>query len=333
MKLNFFSVVITTFNRRDVILKCLDSLRDLDYPKSHYEIIIVNNNSSDDTEDAVLEYIEKHTDVEIRYFFVPRPGQVYARQIGILAARNEILSFTDDDGLFVKEWLTEVNKVFNISDEIVGVAGKIEILWDKTPPAWIKEYEEQLGKLDYGDTEKVEVGLYMNAGNLHIKKDVLIDVGGFNPEMVGDLLVGDGETGLWLRLRKKNMKIGWSPKAVMYHCQIVDRNATLQDIERRFRNNGICIPYNIYAIDKLGKRRLIFNMLYAAKQSLKWKLKKIRYIVAKNERHVIYAALRSSFYSAQVPYSLKILTNKEFRTAITKNDWKVTQSTNTVRAI
>jgi glycosyltransferase involved in cell wall biosynthesis len=318
-----FSVIITTFNRAHTLEKCLETLCDQNYPKEDYEILVVNNNSSDDTEDVVFDFIEQHPETDIKYYFVPRSGQVYARQIGILAAKNEVLSFTDDDGLLVPDWLAEVTKVFNMSDEIVGVAGKIVIKWDKTPPEWVRNYEEQLGKLDYGDKEKYEVGLYMNAGNLHVKKDVLIGVGGFNPEMVGQWLMGDGETGLWLRLKKRNMKIGWAPKALMYHCQIVEKNATLGDIKRRFINNGICIPYNIYAIDKLGKLKLITNMFYAGKQSMRWRLKKLRFLIASNKKETIYATFRTAFYSAQIFYTLKILISKEFRRALTKNDWQI----------
>lgn len=332
MKLRKFSVIVTTYNRAETLVKCLESLCAQDYPKSHYEVIIVNNNSSDRTEEVSLKYIEEHPGTEIKYYFVPRSGQVYARQIGILASRNEILSFTDDDGLLVPEWISEVNKVFDMSEDIAGVAGKIDVKWDATPPDWISDYEEQLGKLDYGKEEKYEVGLYMNAGNLHIKKDVLIDVGGFNPEMVGEWLIGDGETGLWLRLKKRNLPIGWAPKAIMYHCQIVDKNATEEDIKRRFMNNGICIPYNIYAIDRLGKRKLIFNMLYSAKQSFRWRIRKLKYFLADNEKSVRYAKFRIAFYQAQIPYTLRILTNREFRTALIKNDWKVIQTSKAATA-
>ena len=328
-----FSVIITTLNRAQVLVKCLETLCNQNYPKDDYEVLVVNNNSVDETEEVVLDFIERHPDTDIKYYFVPRSGQVYARQIGILAAKNEILSFTDDDGLLVPDWLAEIANVFRISDEIVGVAGKIEIKWDKTPPEWVRNYEEQLGKLDYGDKEKYEVGLYMNAGNLHVKRDVLIEVGGFNPEMVGEWLMGDGETGLWLRLKKRNLKIGWAPKALMYHCQIVDKNATIEDIKRRFMNNGICIPYNIYAIDRLGKTKLIKNMFYAAKQSMRWRWKMLRFRIASNKKDTIYATFRTAFYAAQIFYTIKILTSKEFRYALTRNDWQVIPKKNQLKTL
>lgn len=318
-----FSVIITTYNRAATIPMCMDSLIKQDFPKSDYEIIIVNNKSEDNTEEVIEKYIHDYPEINIKYYFVPRSGQVYARQIGILAAQNEILSFTDDDGILSSNWLSEIQKVFLLNDKVVGVAGKIIIKWDETPPDWIYEYEGQLGKLDYGNEIKYEVGLYMNAGNLSIKKDVLIEVGGFNPEMVGEWLIGDGENGLANRLKERGYLIGWAPKAVMQHYQIAKKNATLEDIRRRFMNNGICIPYNIYAINKEGKEKLLVNMIRSFKKGLKWSYRKIRSALVGNKKGEYHANFRSAFYYAQVSYTLKILFNKEFRNELTKEDWLV----------
>lgn len=301
----------------------MDSLINQNFPKSDYEIIIVNNNSSDNTEEVIEDYIQRFPDTSIKYYFIPKPGQVYARQIGILASRNEILSFTDDDGILSPDWLKEISNVFELNKDAVGVAGKIKIKWDEPPPEWIYEYENYLGKLDYGDEIKYEVGMYMNAGNLSIKKDILIEVGGFNPEMIGDWLVGDGETGLWIKLKKRGYLIGWAPKALMEHYQIAKKNATVEDIRRRFMNNGICIPYNIYAVDKEGNLALIKNMLNAAKHSFKWGLRKLRFTFRGDIKNKNYSVFREAFYSAQINYTLKLIFDKEFRSALTKGDWLI----------
>jgi len=326
-----FSVIITTLNRAKIIPMCMDSLISQNFPKSDYEIIIINN-STDNTEEVIEKYIEDYPEVNIKYYYIPKPGQVYARQIGILAAQNEILSFTDDDAILCPDWLKEINNVFEINNEVAGVAGKIKIKWDETPPEWIHEYENFLGKLNYGDEIKYEKGLYMNAGNLHIKKDILIDVGGFNPEMVGEWLMGDGETGLWVRLKKYNHIIGWAPKAIMEHYQIAKKNATVGDIKRRFMNNGICIPYNIYAIDKKGYRALIWNMILALKQTIKWKYNSVKAAIKSDDRNERYSIFRTAFYTAQIKYTLKIILDKEFRKALTKGDWVIKNNNNKVAA-
>ena len=310
---------------------CMDSLISQNFPKSDYEIIIINN-STDNTEEVIEKYIEDYPEVNIKYYYIPKPGQVYARQIGILAAQNEILSFTDDDAILCPDWLKEINNVFEINNEVAGVAGKIKIKWDETPPEWIHEYENFLGKLNYGDEIKYEKGLYMNAGNLHIKKDILIDVGGFNPEMVGEWLMGDGETGLWVRLKKYNHIIGWAPKAIMEHYQIAKKNATVGDIKRRFMNNGICIPYNIYAIDKKGYKALIWNMVLALKQTIKWKYNSVKAAIKSDDRNERYSIFRTAFYTAQIKYTLKIILDKEFRKALTKGDWVIKNNNNKAAA-
>lgn len=326
-----FSIIITTFNRANIIPMCLDSLIGLNFPKSNYEIIIVNNKSTDTTEEVIEKYIEKNPEVNIKYYFVPRTGQVYARQIGILAAQHEILSFTDDDGILDKDWLKEIEKVFLMNENVIGVAGRINVIWDETPPDWVYDYETQLGKLDYGKDIKFEVGLYMNAGNLHIKKDVLINVGGFNPEMVGDWLIGDGETGLWNRLRKRNYLIGWAPDALMEHFQVVKKNATVEDIKRRFMNNGICVPYNIYAVNHEGKLKLAKNLFHAGKQTIRWTITRMILTFAGTDNERKYAIFRRAFYFAQITYTWKIFFDKEFRSALTKGDWLV--KNNTTKAI
>ena len=326
-----FSVIITTLNRANIIPMCMDSLISQNFPKSDYEIIIINN-STDNTEEVIEKYIEDYPEVNIKYYYIPKPGQVYARQIGILAAQNEILSFTDDDAILCPDWLKEINNVFEINNEVAGVAGKIKIKWDETPPEWIHEYENFLGKLNYGDEIKYEKGLYMNAGNLHIKKDILIDVGGFNPEMVGEWLMGDGETGLWVRLKKYNHIIGWAPKAIMEHYQIAKKNATVGDIKRRFMNNGICIPYNIYAIDKKGYKALIWNMVLALKQTVKWKYNSVKAAIKSDDRNERYSIFRTAFYTAQIKYTLKIILDKEFRKALTKGDWVIKNNNNKAAA-
>jgi glycosyltransferase involved in cell wall biosynthesis len=326
-----FSVIITTLNRANIIPMCMDSLISQNFPKSDYEIIIINN-STDNTEEVIEKYIEDYPEVNIKYYYIPKPGQVYARQIGILAAQNEILSFTDDDAILCPDWLKEINNVFELNNEVAGVAGKIKIKWDETPPEWIHEYENFLGKLNYGDEIKYEKGLYMNAGNLHIKKDILIDVGGFNPEMVGEWLMGDGETGLWVRLKKYNHIIGWAPKAIMEHYQIAKKNATVGDIKRRFMNNGICIPYNIYAIDKKGYRALIWNMILALKQTIKWKYNSVKAAIKSDDRNERYSIFRTAFYTAQIKYTLKIILDKEFRKALTKGDWVIKNNNNKAAA-
>jgi len=91
----FISVVIPTYNKCEVLLKTLQPLQTQSLYREHYEIIVVNNNSTDNTERSVKAIIEVFE--TIRYVFEPRQSRGAARNAGIRAAKGEIILFLDDD--------------------------------------------------------------------------------------------------------------------------------------------------------------------------------------------------------------------------------------------
>lgn len=166
------SIIVPTYNRAHILPMCLDSLVRQSYSKNKYEIIIVDNNSKDNTYYVVKRYIDKYRAISIKYLFEEKQGAGFARNIGAKSAKFEILSFTDDDAILCKDWLKEISNCFKSNPEIVAVTGKIVIKWNKNPPDWVRPYEWLLGTLDYGDEIQCKKGLNMNLGNLSIKKDI-----------------------------------------------------------------------------------------------------------------------------------------------------------------
>lgn len=315
------SVIVPTYNRANILPMCLDSLVKQEYPKSDFEIIIVDNNSKDNTKKVCENYIKKYPDISLRYVLEKRQGLVYARHQGAKKAKHEILSFTDDDGILSPIWLKEIGNVFTMCDKVVAVAGKISIKWDTTPPKWVIPYEPLLGKLDYGDKIQIKKGLYINGGNFSIKKSVLYEVGGFNPDQIGDWLIGDGETGLCHKLHKKDYLIGWAPNALMEHYQIVKKNATLKDIKRRHINNGRSVPYRIFAIENKGIFALFGNLVIALMLMVTWLLILIFFSLIGRKESAYRAYFNYSYYICQFPYTVKVLTDSKFRITILSNDW------------
>ena len=102
------------------------------------------------------------------------------------------------------------------------------------------------GKLNYGNEVLVGTDLYLNGGLFSIKKSIFEELGGFNPDLVGDYLVGDGDTGLVIKLQQQKRLIGWTPYATMQHLQFVDRQGTVKDMGRRFYNVGISSSYGLF---------------------------------------------------------------------------------------
>lgn len=315
------SVIVPTYNRSETLSSALASLIGQDYDPSCFEIIIVDNNSKDATRQIVDRYIDKYPQLQIRYVFEGEQGLVHARHTGAKAAQFEILSFTDDDAILSSNWLKEISRVFDMNDQVAAVAGKIIIRWDEIPPDWVIPYEPHLGKLDYGDVIRIEKGLWINGGNFSIKKRVLFEVGGFNPDQIGDWLIGDGETGLCRKLHNAGYFIGWAPDALMEHCQSVKKNATIRDMKRRFVNNGICVPYNIFIAKKQSWLFLLINLYRALGSIIKFSILFVLSMIILKREKAYFALFNVAFYGCQFPYTLKLLLDSKFRALISKSDW------------
>lgn len=238
------SIIIPTYNRAEVILRSLQTWASQTCAADDFELIIVDNNSSDGSDAIIKDFIKDKPN--FRYVLETQKGSTYARHAGAALAKADILMFCDDDGLFNPFCLEEILKVFDANSQVSAVTGKIVIEWDKTPPEWIEPYEFMLGKLDYGDEIQYNTSFYLNGGILAIKKQVFEDLGGFNPDLIGDYLVGDGDTGLVIKLHKNKMLIGYTPFATMKHLQFVNIQGTEKDMGRRFYNVGISETYGLF---------------------------------------------------------------------------------------
>lgn len=238
------SIIIPTYNRADVILRSLETWTKQTLDMDEFEVIVVDNNSTDGSAGMIKKFIKPYKN--FHYLLETKKGSTNARHAGAKKAKADILMFCDDDGLFNPECVSEILKVYDEREEVVAVTGKIVIKWDKTPPEWIKAYEFMLGKLDYGNNVKYDNSFYLNGGIFSIRKKIFYDLGGFNPDLIGDYLVGDGDTGLVLKLHKNNMLIGYTPFARMEHLQFLNKQGTEKDMGRRFYNVGIGTSYNVF---------------------------------------------------------------------------------------
>ena len=146
------SVVISTYNRADVLPHALDSLLQQGPPGLRYEIIVVDNNSTDFTR-AVLESFIARGCPNVRYLFEPKQGLAYGRNTGILASQAPIIAFTDDDVTVAPDWIATLKRTLDEHPEADCVGGRVLPRWNRTVPAWLtREHWGPLALLDYGDT-------------------------------------------------------------------------------------------------------------------------------------------------------------------------------------
>ena len=240
------SVIIPTYNRAHLVCDTLDSLYRQDLSADDFEVLVVDNNSKDETKQVVEKYITSHREYNIRYIFEPRQGDYFARNRGAEEAKGKYLVFTDDDALFDTNYLSTILNLFETYPNVGVVGTRIVIKWEGGSPAnWIKPYEHLLGAISHANKGYLitNSGLFINNGSLAIKRDLYIEVGGNNPGQIGDYLIGDAEAGLCRKLHKLNVPIAFTDDVTMHHRQFVGKNDTVIDIRRRMENNGIAEAY------------------------------------------------------------------------------------------
>ena len=149
--LNSVSIVLCTYNRSAYLLQTLSSLANMDVPEGlAWEVLVMDNNSSDDTAAAVSAFIEEGHSC-FSYHFERRQGKTYALNEGIEKSTGDIIAFTDDDAVVSAQWLRFIADTFRQYDpDCVG--GKVLPIWLSPRPTWLTDdLLKVLAILDYGD--------------------------------------------------------------------------------------------------------------------------------------------------------------------------------------
>jgi len=169
MKMPLISVIIPVYNGEDFIPVCIESLLNMDYPSDKFEIIIVDNNSTDGTADVVRRY-------PVRYIFESIKGPSAARNTGARVARGNILAFTDVDVIVEKNWLFEIEKNFTNQDidAVMGVCKGINRnIWAELGQRYYEIFVAQR-KSEGKNLRKIDTK------NFAIRKAVFLESGGFD---------------------------------------------------------------------------------------------------------------------------------------------------------
>ena len=194
------SVVVALYNSADTLDDCLSSLMKIDYPD--YEVIVVNDGSTDNSEEIIKKY-------PFKYLTTENKGIGAARNVGLEAATGEIVAYIDSDAIADQDWLSYLVTTFNESD-FVAVGG----------PNLVPEDDNWIAKCVYrspgGPTQVMlddQNSEHIPGCNMSFKKCSLDEIGGFNKVFTS---AGDDFDICW-RLLEKGYRIGFSPSAVVWH--------------------------------------------------------------------------------------------------------------------
>lgn len=204
------SVIIPTRNRANVLGACLESLTQQTLPIDQFEVVVVDNGSTDGTRQVAARYA---SEIDVRVEHAPEPGLHVGRHAGLRAARSDVLVFADDDIVAGRAWLAAIVDAFS-SKDVALVGGNNLPLFEQQPPAWLQRLWERpmargralpsLSILDFGKG-RFEIDPHFVWGcNFSIRRDILLAAGGFHPDAMPQEHLrwrGDGESHVseWIR--------------------------------------------------------------------------------------------------------------------------------------
>src|SRR5262245_16316067 len=133
------TVLVCTYNRREDLRELLASALSQQIDGLFtYEILVVDNNSSDGTRELVESLIAGGHEA-VRYLFEPRQGKSFALNMGLDEAHGAIYLIADDDLVLPPDYLRRVWEAFRADPEVSVVAGKVLPLWSGAVPAWLTQ--------------------------------------------------------------------------------------------------------------------------------------------------------------------------------------------------
>ncbi|MCL2511270.1 MAG: glycosyltransferase [Bacteroidales bacterium] len=258
------SIIVCTYNRDDYISKALNSLARQTLSTSQYEIIIVNNNSTDNTDALCQIFLQEHQQLNARYFIETQQGLSYARNRGIVESSGDILVFMDDDAQADEHFLQEIRHFFETTTDATACGGRIYPDFESKRPDWMSCFLLPLtSTIDKGDNIKLFKGTqYPIGANMAFRREMFQQYGMFNPDLgrKGDSLDGSEEKDIFLKIKKEKGKIYYLPSAIVKH-QVPDRRLTFDFFKRQAIGVGKSEQIRAKAISQSAYVHSVFKEL------------------------------------------------------------------------
>lgn len=213
------SAIICTYNRCDCVERAIRSLAEQSCSRNEYEVIVVDNNSTDNTKTVVKALIPSFSN--LRYIHEKKQGLSYARNRGIKEAEGKIVAFTDDDIEADNDWIKELFMIFEKYRDVSCVGGKSIPIFEGGRPRWLSD-----GLLEhYGDTGFGRKPMYLKLPdfpfglNMAFRKKCFEQLGVFNHALGRNksCLLADEDKEFFYRIGKTQLRTFYTPYAVIRH--------------------------------------------------------------------------------------------------------------------
>ena len=237
------SLIVATYNRSASLIRALESVAQQNAPASEWECVVINNNSTDDTQERFAEFVAAHPDLNIRMVTELRQGLSFARNRGIRESEAEYIAIIDDDERISPDFITSYISLFDSTPDDVAAGGPIVAEYPSGRPRWMSHFTERpiANTMYFGDkVREFPEGRIPGGGNMAMRRSAVRRYGVFDTSLgyVGESLVGGEECDLFERLRIAEAKYYYVPTAVMYHI-IPPEKLTANYLSRLSYNIGV----------------------------------------------------------------------------------------------
>ncbi|MFL2582543.1 MAG: glycosyltransferase [Flavobacteriales bacterium] len=261
------SIVVATYNRCDFLEDCIKSYEEQNCDKSLFEVLIIDNNSTDDTEMVSKEVIEKYPELDIRYMIETNQGLSYGRNRGIKESKYDLIHFFDDDAVATSNYISTIIDTFERYPKAKAAGGKILLNYFEGRPSWASVYMESIfGLFDIGDTEmEFPRKNYPRGSNMTFKRELFDEVGGFDVSLgrKGKIMLGGEEKEMFQRVYEFGASVIYNPLIVCYHA--VPESRTRIDFMRN-QVVGIGVSENI----RINNSALKYKIKRHLMEGVKW---------------------------------------------------------------
>ncbi|MFB2938884.1 glycosyltransferase family 2 protein [Aerosakkonemataceae cyanobacterium BLCC-F154] len=248
------SAIICTHNREKYLGAAIDSLLAQDFPD--YEIIVVDNASSDRTREIV------QARPSVKYIYESVTGLSVARNTGAQSATSQILAYLDDDAVASPHWLSVLYTAYQSNEKLAIAGGKVTLIWPEgiLPPAWLSDdLAGNLGAYDLGDKIVYidRPGLTPRGLNYSIRRKFLAEIGGFDINLgrVGKKLLSNEELLMTEQALNRGWQVAYLPEALVQH-NVSPERINPQWFFSRGWWQGISEYYREQLVGKAGVKQL-----------------------------------------------------------------------------
>lgn len=206
--IRFVSIVIPAYNNSKSLVKTIESIFRQSYPKDKFEIIVVDDGSTDDTKECI-EKFQRLGICSLRYFYQKRRGPAAARNTGIKNAQGDLIVFTDSDCITSDSWLSEITSGYD-DDRVAGVGGSIKTILGNSI---VSRYCAYVKMNDKPRIDKTGI-VYLITANASFSKGCLDSINGFDERYT---FPGGEDPDLCCRLRRMGYYFKYNSRAIVYN--------------------------------------------------------------------------------------------------------------------